>query len=85
MLRCRDQTLYTGITNNLEKRLNSHNQGKASRYTRTRLPVYYVYLEICENKSEALKREYSLKRLSKENKEKIVREYQEKLKKGPQI
>jgi len=85
ILRCGDQSLYTGITNNLEKRLELHNRGKASRYTRARLPVQYVYLEYCENKSEALKREYSIKKLTKENKEKLVTDYQEKIEKGSEL
>ncbi len=72
MLRCHDKSLYTGITNNLNKRLALHNNGKASRYTRTRLPVELVYIETCENKSTALKREYKMKSLKKQKKEQLV-------------
>lgn len=72
MLRCRDQSLYTGITNDLDKRLEMHQKGKASRYTRSRLPVEMVYLEPCESKSEALKREYEIKRWEKKKKEQYI-------------
>lgn len=72
MLRCHDQSLYTGITNNIKRRLSLHNKGKASRYTRARLPVELVYLEACEDKSAALKREYKVKSLKKQEKEQLV-------------
>lgn len=75
IVRCCDQSLYTGITNNLNKRLDLHNRGKASRYTRTRLPVNFVYVENCESKSIALKREYEIKKMTKKNKEELVKEY----------
>ncbi len=72
MLRCRDGSLYTGITNNLKKRVDLHNEGKASRYTRSRNPVMLVYVERCEDKSQALKREWEIKKLRKEQKEDMV-------------
>jgi putative endonuclease len=72
ILRCNDQTLYTGITNDIDKRVATHNQGKASRYTRVRLPVKVVYVEECGSRSLALKREYLVKKLSKPEKEKMV-------------
>lgn len=62
ILECSDYTLYTGYTNNLEKRIMNHNQGKASKYTRSRLPVKLIYFEKYYTKSEALKREISIKR-----------------------
>ncbi|MBN2144382.1 MAG: GIY-YIG nuclease family protein [Candidatus Aureabacteria bacterium] len=68
ILSCSDGTLYTGITNSLEKRLKAHNQGKGSRYTRCRHPVTLVYQEECRNKSQALKREIRIKRLSRKEK-----------------
>lgn len=74
MLRCRDNSLYTGITNNLDSRLKKHNLGKASRYTRVRLPVDMVYAEECEDKSAALRREMEIKGYKKSEKEKMVRE-----------
>ncbi|WP_205672135.1 GIY-YIG nuclease family protein [Ammoniphilus sp. YIM 78166] len=72
MLRCRDGSLYTGITNNLRKRVGMHNEGKASRYTRSRMPVVVVYVETCEDKSLALKREWEIKKLKKKQKEDMV-------------
>ncbi len=63
ILRCRDGSLYTGITNNLPKRLQAHASGKASRYTRSRLPVRLAYQEPQPTRSSALKREAAMKRL----------------------
>jgi len=72
ILRCSDGTLYTGYTNNLEKRLKVHNSGKGAKYTRCRLPVELVYFEEYCTKSEATKREYAIKQLTRENKMKLV-------------
>lgn len=72
ILECSDNTLYTGWTNNLEKRLSSHNKGTASKYTRCRLPVKIVYFEKLEDKSLALKREYAIKQLSRTKKLKLI-------------
>lgn len=63
LLRCADDTLYCGITNDLEKRLLAHNAGEGAKYTRGRLPVQVVYCEPCADKSAALKRERQIKRL----------------------
>lgn len=68
MLECADGSLYTGYTNDLEKRLAAHNEGKASKYTRSKLPVSLVYLEACENKSAALRREAAIKKLPRTKK-----------------
>ena len=57
MLKCSDDSLYTGYTDNMEKRLEKHNKGKASKYTRSKLPVEIVYYEEFPTKSEAMKRE----------------------------
>lgn len=65
IVRCSDNTLYTGWTNNIEKRLQAHNQGKGAKYTKGRIPVELVYLEISETKQEAMKREAAIKKLSK--------------------
>lgn len=62
ILRCRDNTLYTGITNNIEKRLISHNDGAASRYTRTRLPVKLMAASSNMSKAEALRLEIKIKK-----------------------
>jgi putative endonuclease len=73
MLRCGDDSLYVGVTNNLEKRLKEHSEGKrGARYTRSRRPVSLVYTEVSKNKSAALKREYVLKQLSRSEKAKLV-------------
>ena len=68
MLRCADDTLYCGITNDLEKRLAAHNAGTAAKYTRTRTPVKLVYSETCADRSTASKREMQIKKLTREKK-----------------
>jgi putative endonuclease len=72
LLRCRDGSLYTGITNDLDRRLKAHAAGTASRYTRSRLPVTLAYSEPQPTKSAALKREAAIKRLSRRAKLRIV-------------
>ena len=72
ILRCRDGSLYTGITNDLPKRLRAHAAGKASRYTRSRLPARLVYAESQATKSLALKREAAIKALSRKQKLRLV-------------
>lgn len=72
ILRCRDGSLYTGITNDLAKRLKTHAAGKASRYTRSRLPVSLAYTEPKRSKSAALKREAAIKKLRRAEKERMV-------------
>ncbi len=71
ILRCRDGSLYTGITNDLTKRLQAHREGKGSRYTRSRLPVKLVYLESAANRSAATKRELAIKRMKRAQKERL--------------
>ena len=68
ILRCADGSLYCGWTNNLEKRLAAHNSGKASKYTRSRLPAELVWYETFETKQEAMSREARIKRLSRQQK-----------------
>ncbi len=65
ILRCSDNTLYTGWTTDLNRRLKCHNSGKGSKYTRCRLPVEAVYYENLPDKSSALKRECEIKKLSR--------------------
>lgn len=72
ILKCADKTLYTGWTVNLENRLKTHNKGKASKYTRARLPVELVYHETFDNKIGAQKREWQIKQLSKEQKLRLI-------------
>ena len=68
IIKCADSTLYTGITNDVDKRLKKHESGKGAKYTRGRGPFELMHVEEVENKSEALKREYEIKQLSKKNK-----------------
>ena len=72
MLRCADGSLYTGITSDLEKRMKTHNSGKASHYTAARLPVQLAYTEEQPDKSSALKREYVLRNLTRAEKEHLL-------------
>ena len=68
ILRCADDTLYTGITNDLAKRLAAHNAGTAAKYTKTRIPVEVVFVENCIDRSAALKRELQIKSLKRPDK-----------------
>lgn len=73
MLLCRDGSLYTGITNNLQKRILAHNSGKeGARYTKSRRPVKLVYSEQVESRSEASKLEYQIKKLSRAKKNLLI-------------
>lgn len=72
ILRCKDNSLYTGWTNNLENRINAHNEGLGAKYTRGRGPCSLVYFEEFETKNEALKREREIKKLSKAQKENLL-------------
>jgi putative endonuclease len=72
ILKCNDGTLYTGITNDLDKRVSSHNKGTGAKYTKTRLPVEIVYHEEATDRSEASKREYQIKKLSRLAKENLI-------------
>ncbi len=72
MVRCSDGTLYTGYTNDLEKRVETHNLGKGARYTRSRLPVELVYHEEFATKEEAMSREWHIKRLTRTEKERLI-------------
>ena len=68
IVRCKDDTLYCGWTNNLEKRIASHNQGTGAKYTRNRRPVELVYYEAFDTKEAAMRREYEIKQLSRNQK-----------------
>lgn len=68
ILLCADGTLYTGITNNMDKRLMAHNAGTAAKYTRARRPVKVAFVEVCADKSAALKREMAIKALPRTQK-----------------
>ncbi len=75
MLRCADDTLYSGWTFNLEARLNQHNSGKGAKYTRSRLPVTLAYHELLPSENHARKREFALKKLTRSQKLKLLAEY----------
>ncbi len=72
ILRCKDGSLYTGITTDVEKRLEAHRAGKGAKYTRGRGPLELVYREECGDHSTALKREIEIKALSREEKQKMI-------------
>ncbi|GGE53908.1 UPF0213 protein [Pullulanibacillus camelliae] len=72
ILECSDGSYYTGYTNHLEKRLAAHQSGKGAKYTRGRGPVALIYSEAYSTKEEAMKREYAIKQLSKEQKRSLV-------------
>lgn len=75
ILRCKDNSLYTGWCRDLEERIKKHNSGKGAKYTRAKGPCKLVYYEEISNKSEALKREIAIKKLSKVKKEDLVRSF----------
>ena len=72
IVKCKDNTLYTGWTTNIENRIKTHNNGQGAKYTRGRYPVILVYLETFDNKSDALKREAAIKRLNRFQKERLI-------------
>ena len=72
ILRCKDGTLYTGITTDVEKRLEAHRSGRGAKYTRGRAPLELVYRETCGSHSDALKQEHQIKALSREDKQKLI-------------
>ena len=74
ILRCGDGTLYTGITDDVPRRLAAHRAGRGAKYTRGRGPLELVYTEEVPDKSAALRREYQLKQLSRSEKEQLIRE-----------
>ena len=73
MVRCRDGSLYTGCTHDLPGRIAAHNGGQGARYTAGRRPVVLVYSETADDRSEAQKREYEIKRLSRQEKEDLIK------------
>ena len=72
ILECADGTYYCGWTNDLEKRLDSHNAGKGGKYTRARLPVKLVYHEEFDTKEEAMSREWHIKQMTRAQKESLI-------------
>lgn len=72
MLKCSDGTLYTGWTNDLDKRVEAHNSGKGAKYTKARRPVELAYYEEFETKEQAMKREYAIKQLGRKEKQELI-------------
>ena len=72
ILRCGDGTLYTGVTDDVPRRLEAHRSGRGAKYTRGRGPLELVYQEQAPDKSAALRREYQIKRLTRREKEKLI-------------
>lgn len=72
IVECADGTLYTGWTNNLEKRIQAHNSGAGAKYTRSRRPVKLVYFENFPTKEEAMSREWHIKQLTRREKKKLI-------------
>lgn len=72
IVKCSDETFYTGWTNDLKKRIEMHNSGKGAKYTKARLPVELVYYEAFDTKEEAMSREWHIKRLSRSEKQKLI-------------
>lgn len=68
ILKCSDNSLYTGITNDIDKRIKTHNQGNGAKYTRGRLPIKLVYSELVKDKPTALRREIEIKKMSRKQK-----------------
>lgn len=75
IVECSDGTYYTGWTNDLEKRIAMHSNGKGAKYTRGRGPVKLIYNEKFENKKDAMKREYEIKQLTRSQKQKLIKKY----------
>ena len=71
IVKCSDSTYYTGWTNNLDKRIQAHNEGKGAKYTKGRRPVTLVYYEVFEQKEAAMRREWEIKRLTRKQKEQL--------------
>ena len=72
IVECGDGSLYTGWTNNLEKRIQAHNAGKGAKYTKSRRPVTLVYQESFDTKEEAMRREYAIKQLNRQQKLQLI-------------
>lgn len=75
MLKCADATLYTGIAKDIDNRFKVHSSGKGARYTRARLPVEIVYRETCKSRTDALVREFKVKKLGPKRKRALVEAY----------
>ena len=72
IVQCSDGSLYTGWTNNIEKRINDHNSGRGAKYTKSRLPVVLAYCEEFKTKEEAMRREWEIKQLDRKAKLELI-------------
>lgn len=79
ILECRDGTYYTGWTNNLEKRLMDHTEGRGAKYTKARIPVSLIYYEEFQTKEEAMRREYAIKHMNRNEKANLIKTGSERL------
>ncbi len=75
IVKCKDNSLYCGWTNDLEKRITSHNAGTGAKYTRSRHPVELVYYETFDTKEEAMSREYAIKKLTRQEKLELIKNF----------
>ncbi len=73
MVKCSDGSLYTGYTNDLDRRVSAHNSGNGAKYTKSRRPVELVYYEEFDTKEEAMSREWHIKKLSRAQKERLIK------------
>lgn len=80
LLKCNDNSLYCGYTVDLQNRVSAHNNKTGAKYTRSRTPVELVYYEIFSNKSDALKRECSIKKLTRDKKLLLIKSFEEQIK-----
>ncbi|MCQ9279972.1 GIY-YIG nuclease family protein [Staphylococcus borealis] len=74
IVKCKDDSLYTGYTTDVEARIATHNAGKGAKYTKIRRPVVLVYQEMFDSKSEAMRREYEIKTFTRQQKLKMIGE-----------
>lgn len=77
LVECADGSLYTGVTNDLSRRVDAHNSGDGAKYTRSRRPVTLVYTEDCDDRSAALKREYQIKQLDVSAKHALIQRHKQ--------
>ena len=80
IVQCSDGSLYTGISNDVPKRIKTHNSGKGAKYTRARLPVFLCYTIVCGDRSSAAKEEYRIKKLKRLDKLSLINVYKLKIK-----
>ena len=75
ILKCSDNTLYTGWTTDIQNRLTNHNKGIGSKYTKSRLPVKLVYYEVFDNQRDAMQREWQIKQMKRSQKQGLIKKF----------